>query len=125
MRVKLDEENQKIIPCPNEITKTKPAMQSELQGDGSYIDVKKPLSYDITGYQNAQESLDDGYLDIDDDLIALFNQDKAIIKNNSIIDIQKTTEYKSKISAAEKSAQKFALQAEVDELDKKKNPCHL
>jgi len=120
MRVKLDEENQKIIPCPNEITITKNIMQSELQKDGSFIDVEIPSSYDITGYQNSQESLDDGYLDIDDNLNTLFNQDKAIIKNNSIIDIQKTTEYKSKNSAAEKSAQKFALQAQIDELDKKR-----
>lgn len=120
MRVKLDEENQKIIPCPESITKTRTVMQSEIQEDGKFKDVETPIPYDVAGYQNSQESLDDGYLDIDDALIILFNQDKAIIQNNSIVDIQETEDYKSKISAAEKEVKKTSLQSQIDEFDKKR-----
>lgn len=120
MRVKLDEENQQIIYCPESITKTKVMIQSELQEDGNYKNTESTIHYDITGYQHSQESLDDGYLDIDDNLITLFNQDKAIIQNNSVVDIQETEDYKSKVSAAEKEIQKISLQAQIDKLDKKR-----
>lgn len=120
MRVKLDEENQKIITCPESITKIKTVMQSEMQEDETFMDVETPVYYDITGYQNSQESLDDGFIDVDDALVALFNQDKAIIKNNSIIDIQETEAYKLKVSLSEKEAKILSLQSQIDELDKKR-----
>lgn len=120
MRVKLDDENQKIITCPESITKIKTVMQSEMQEDKTFIDVETPTSYDITGYQNSQESLDDGFIDIDDALVTLFNQDKAIIKNNSIVDIQETEAYKLRVSMSEKEEKILSLQSQIDELDKKR-----
>ena len=120
MRVKLDEENQKIITCPESITKTKTIMQSEMQENGTFNDVEIPVFYDVTGYQNSQESLDDGYVETNDNLITLFNQNKAIIQNNSIVDIQETEDYKSKVSSAEKEVKKNSLQSQIDELDKKR-----
>jgi len=120
MRVKLDEENQKIIGCPEFITKTKIIVQSELQEDGTYKEVETTVNYDISCYQNSQESLDDGYEDIDDALIELFNQEKAKIKNQKIVDITKTSEYKSKIAAVEKMLKINNLQSQIDEIDKKR-----
>ena len=120
MRVKLDEENQKIIICPEFITKTKIVVQSELQNDGTYKEIETTVNYDISCYQNSQESLDDGYEDIDDALIDLFNQEKAKIKNQSIVDITKTSEYKSKIAAVEKTLKINNLQSQIDEIDKKR-----
>lgn len=120
MRVKLDEENQKIINCPESVTKTKVVMQSEMQENGTFKDVEIPSPYDVTGYQNSQESLDDGYVDIDDSLITLFKQNKAIIQGNTIFDIQETEDYKSNVSAAEKEVKKTSLQSRIDELDKKR-----
>ena len=120
MRVKLDEENQKIINCPEFITKTKTVTQSEIQEDGSFQDVEKTIPYDITGYHNSQESLDDGYIDVDDNLIDLFNQERAKIKNQSIVDITRTSEYKTKIASLEKTTKIANLQSQIDDLDKKR-----
>jgi len=119
MRVKLDEENQKIITCPEFITKTKIVTQSEIQEDGSFQDVEKIISYDITGYHNSQKSLDDGYIDVDDNLIDLFNQERAKIKNQSIVDITRTSEYKTKIASLEKTTKIANLQFQIEDFDKK------
>lgn len=61
----------------------------------------------------------DGYVDIDDNLIDLFNQDKAIIKNDAIVDISNSDEYKAKVIAKSNAAKKAELQDQINALDLK------
>lgn len=58
-----------------------------------------PINKDnICNYNVATDLLEaDGYVDIAENLITLFNQGKGKIENNTIIDITDTPEYKLKI----------------------------
>lgn len=60
----------------------------------------------------------DGYLEVDDSLIALFNGGKAKVQSHQIIDISETDEYKAKIAEKEKTIKKVELQSQIDELEK-------
>lgn len=62
----------------------------------------------------------DGYVDIDDNLISLLSQHKAIIKNKKIVNITGTDDYKSKIATQEKTAKIADLNARIDAVDKKR-----
>lgn len=61
-----------------------------------------------------------GYKDIDDNLIELFNQGKAIIEDGDIRDITTTDEYKAKVALDERVLKVSTLTAKIAELDLKR-----
>ncbi len=64
----------------------------------------------------------DGYIDYTDAEMTLYNSGNgySFDKNNKIIDITQTNDYKSKISAAEKNEKINDLQLQISELDRKR-----
>lgn len=75
----------------------------------------------ILNYNLASDLLiADGYKDIDDNLIELFNQGKAIIEDGNIRDISNTDEYKAKIALDERTLKISTLTAKIEELDLKR-----
>ena len=64
----------------------------------------------------------DGYIDYTDAEITLYNSGTgySFDKNNKIIDITQTDDYKSKISEAEKTEKINDLQLQISEFDRKR-----
>lgn len=62
----------------------------------------------------------DGYINIDDSLIHLFNEGKGRIQDNTIVDISDTDGYKVKVNTQQDLIQKADLKSQIELLDTKR-----
>ncbi len=72
--------------------------------------------------QNSSLLESDGYIDYSDAEMAFYNSGTgySFDKNNRIVDITQTDEYKAKIKATEKAEQVRDLQFQISEIDRKR-----